>query len=325
MKKVRSTPSITHEQIDTIEQGNDYVKKKLDLIEQKKVDIELPSISFGSSSLSSTSSTFPFHLKNKEFVLPEKCRVYSCSNENGIAMCGNEKSLLICEKDSLLLFDENFIPQEDFHWTNGSIYCLCWIDFVKKFLLLNDRREIYLINENHLSIYERIESIPSMNWWSSTCYDKYLYLSTYGRDPIVVQIDLSKSFQLIKQLKCPFLCHSDEFIQQLNSFSDKFILIVSNPKKKLSTCQIRSPVSLNLLSSITLNFSPTSYQNSIHSTILLSQQLIFIQENSSEILCLFKDETTKIIDYRRFIRNISSFHRNICVIRTDRHLVFYQF
>lgn len=322
VKKIIGNPPLTHEQIQTIQQGNDYVKKKLQLIEEKKINVEMPPDPFRSAS-----GMFPPGSKSiNEFVLPEKSRVYSCSNEGGIGLCGNDKSLLICDNQSLLLLDENFLPQEEFTWTHGSIYHLSWIELLKKFLLINDRRELYLIHERTLSNFERISSIPLMNWWSATTYDKYLYLSTFGQDPILVQADLTKSFQLIKQMKSPFLTDRDEFIQQINSWNEKLIVIVSNRLEHLSICQLRSPLSFNLLSSIPLNFSKTSYQNSIRSTILFPplRRLLIIEENSPEIIVLSADGSTSMIDYRRPIRNLCTFRRNIFVIRTDRNLVFYQ-
>ena len=134
-----------------------------------------------------------------------------------------------------------------------------------------------------------------MNWWSTTFFDKY---------PIVVQADLSKSFQLIKQMKSPFLSSNEEIIQQLNTWNEKLIVIVSDQKERISVCQVRSPFSFNL-------FPPV-------------QRLIFIEENSSKTIAVALDGTTQMIDYQQPIRHVCSYRRTTLVIRTERNLIFYQ-
>ena len=322
IKAIIASPPLTHEGVQKVKEGNDYLKNKLKVIEEKKVAVDIPLLPFHSSA-----GPVPLGTQSAgEFALPDKLRVFSCSNAGPTHVCGNEKSLLICDNDSLLLMDEDFVVREDFLWPHGSIYHLSWIEALRRFLLINDRREVYLVHHTNLSTFQRLQSIPSMNWWSGTVFDKYLYLSTHGASPIVVQADLSQSFQLIKQMKSPFHSGHDEFIQELNTWNEKLIFVVSDQRERISICQVRSPFTFNLLTSIPLSFPRTPYQSSIHSTVLFppTQRLVFIEENASQMIVVALDETTQTIDYRQPIRNLCSFRRTTLVIRTDRQLVFYQ-
>lgn len=232
----------------------------------------------------------------------------------------------MCDDDSLLLMDDHFVIREQMIWRYGSIYHLIWVESLNRYLVVNDRHEIYLINEKNFSSVERIESIPTLNWWSATVCDKYLFLSTYGESPVIVQADVSQSYQLVKKTQGSFQSTSDEFIQELNTWNDKLIVVVSNQKERTSVCQVRSPSTFNLFSTIPLNFRPTLYQSSIHSTVLFppTQRLIFIEENSTRMIVVNLDGKTQSIEHSQPIRNLCSYRRSMLVIRTDRAVVFYQ-
>ena len=182
-----------------------------------------------------------------------------------------------------------------------------------------------MINENPLSLTP-IKTISQDNWWSLTCSDKYLYISTHGNDPNIHQFDLSSSsFNPIKRWRSPETCKQYESIHHINYTNETLALIIVDPSTKTSRIELRSSITLKRYWTLELDIIQSLYQSTIRSCLLKLDEWLIIPENTTDIFHITQDGKLKAIyKYKLPIWNIILFHSNLLSIRTGEDIIFHR-
>ncbi|KAG0420994.1 hypothetical protein DMUE_6319, partial [Dictyocoela muelleri] len=201
----------------------------------------------------------------------------SSSNSNGWTLTCNETFLLIDQYPKLYLFDQEFNLLQDYSWKFGLILSMCWSSVRKSFLILTEKKKIYLINENFTSI-EQIRTIREKNWSCLTCSNNSLFLSTNEKHTNLFQFNVFPSFQLIKQWKPPYSCEQNQFISYFTSNEQYLALIVISCSDRKVFFVVRSLTTLDLLWSIELHLNYKWFQTPIRCCSLNDNQWLVFEE-----------------------------------------------
>jgi len=248
----------------------------------------------------------------------------NCSNQSGVAFNKNNQNLLIYEKHKLILFNQDLISIEEISWINGQIYDICWSKTLNNFILITDKRILYLINENPLS-FTQIKSIPQEKWWSLTCSDQYLFLTTYGTDTNIFLFDLFSSFDFLKRWRSPQTCKQHESIHDINYTNNTILLTIGDSSNKTVRIELRSSITLKHYWKILIDINYISYQSTIHSCLLKDDEWIIIGENTSNIYHISKDGILKkVYQYQQPVWNAITFGSNLLAIRTENNIHFHR-
>jgi hypothetical protein len=97
-----------------------------------------------------------------------------------------------------------------------------------KFILISSN-ELFILNDETM-IIKPLKLYFDLNkcWNRIHSTDKYLFLSTYGENPFLIQFDLFPSILFYKKYQKEFISNKNEFINDINSNSNYFILIIED-------------------------------------------------------------------------------------------------
>ncbi|CAF4758878.1 unnamed protein product [Rotaria sp. Silwood1] len=276
----------THEDISRSTTAIRYIDQKIKDIEQKGIQMNIPTLFIDDNLTYIKESKIE---ETDEFQLLSSYRSIDYSAQSGVAFAANNENLLIYESDYLNLLNRDLVPIQQIPWRYGHIYDMSWSATLTNFIIITDKKIVYLINESSLSL-KVIQSIPQEKWWSSTCSDKSLFLSTYGTDANIFQFNLLSSFELIKRWRSPDTCREYESIHDINYANETLALIITDSSTKIARLEVRSSTTLTQFWSFALNINHISYQPSIHCCQIKYSEWIVIIENTSNIFHISKDE-----------------------------------
>lgn len=307
----------THEEIQQVTETIRYIDLQIKDIDQKGIQMAMPSFVIDKNSKPSKESNIE---EVGGFQLESSYKSVDCSTRSGAAIAANAKTILVNEYEYLNLFDQELILVQQIPWKNGQIYDMIWSTQLNNFIIITDRRIVYRLNESPLSCTPA-PSIPQEKWWSCTCSDKFLYMSTYGIDPCIFQFYLSPKFEHIKQWRVPDTCQQYESIHDINYANETLGLMISNSSDKITRLEVRSSTTLNPIWSLTLKMDQISYQPSMHCCRIKNSEWIVVMENIPHIFHISKDGTLKkTIAYKPTPWNALLCASNILAIRTENYL-----
>jgi len=298
-----------------------HIKQKIKEIEQKDIQINIQSFLINENLISienSISDNFDLSL------LSSPCHTIHSSNENSWSIASNNKYLLIDQYPNLYLLDKNLTILNQYQWKYNHIYDICWSTILNKFIIITNNK-ICLIDENLTSI-EHIRSIKGEKWWSCTCSNSSLYLTSNQRDSGLFQFNLLSSFQLIKQWKSSSSDDEQgEFIYDITYQHDKLALIIGYTTNRSVYLILRSSTTFDLLWSYQLDINYKWFQTAIRCCSLTNDQWFIIEEYTSYIFHIDKDGKLKAKrEYTSQPWNAIVFGTDVLAIRTETSINFHR-
>lgn len=173
--------------------------------------------------------------------------------ESSKILCANERHLLVHDNSNLCLFDKDLNIIRDKFWSHGCILDICWSLTLARFLILT-RNYLYLVDESTLSII-RVQKIPKLSWWSCTCSDTSLYVTTKDWASNIYQFTLWPSIQLVKRWQSPYTCKQNETISNIIYNKEKIALMIYNRLTKTKSIELRVSTTLDCLWSLNLDIA----------------------------------------------------------------------
>ncbi len=297
-----------------------HLKQKLKEIEQKDIQINLQLLTINNNLISFENLiSDDFNLS----LLSSPCHTIHSSNQNSWSIATNNKYLLIDQYPNLYLIDQNLTIINQYQWKYNSISDISWSILLNKFIIITSNK-IFLLDENFRSI-EQIRSIKGDKWWSCTCSNLSLYLTSNERDSGIYQYDLSSSFQLIKQWKSSNTNEEEEFIYDITYQHDKLALIVSYSSNRTANLILRSSITFDLIWLYQLDINYKWFQTSIRCCSLTNDQWFIIEEYTSHIFHIDKDGQIKSKrEYTSQPSNAIVFGTDLLAIRTETSINFHK-
>jgi len=249
-------------------------------------------------------------------------QIINSSNKLSKPLATNNQYLLIYQKKNLCLINQQLIIIKKTPWTYGRIWDMCWSSILNRFIIMA-HYEIYLFDQNTMSI-ESIQTIPRRNWWSCTCSNKSLYLSTYEHGSSIMEFCFQPSIQLIQQWTSPITCDKDEFIKDIIYNNQTIALTIYNQKYLTKRIELRSINKLHFIWKLQLDI-----QGECHNTLRIcsinQNQWLIADFNNQSLFHITNDGKLKTIyPYHVSPWYIHLFNSNILVISTKQTVNFHK-
>lgn len=167
-------------------------------------------------------------------------------------LASNDKLLLIHQAPNLCFMNSDIVIIKEIPWTHKAIRDISWSSTLKSFIIIEEHN-IFLVNENTMSI-ECIETIEKRKWFSCTCSDSYLFLTTGIRGSSIFVFHLSPSINAIKEWKSPHTCTKDEFINGIAYKNDSLALMIKNKLNNTLRLELRTCEKLDHIWAVSIDF-----------------------------------------------------------------------
>jgi hypothetical protein len=295
----------TNEDIILLRLNIDYIKQEIERIKQNFRLLIIERIIPIEQSLN-LSSTF---------------QMIVCQHSVGSALATNHQQLLMDQRLSLHLFNQDFILIKQYQWKKDFIRNICWSITLKKFIFITNNKQIYLVNDNLISI-ECLSMISEQDWLSCTCSDISLFLTTGTQ---IFEFNLSTKFELIQQWISPYSCQKHEFIRDIVYNNQTLALIIEDSLSNLVHLELRSSETLDRLWSFRSDIQYHLFQPAIRCCSLKYDQWLVIDSNNSRLIHIDKNGQMKGLHvYKSPPWNAILYGHNTLAIRTENTLNFHQ-
>jgi hypothetical protein len=141
---------------------------------------------------------------------------------------------------------------------------------------------------------DKIRSIAWQQWFSCTCSDTYLYLSTKVYNSALMQFSLLPSIAFVKRWASPDICKQDEAIDGIVYNDNKLALMISNDTKRVVRLELRSILTLGRIWSVQLDVV-YSDQQAFRFCSINNNEWIVADHSGSCLLHITRDGSMKIV------------------------------
>ncbi|CAF2716310.1 unnamed protein product [Rotaria sp. Silwood2] len=200
---------------------------------------------------------------------------------------------------------------------------MCWSSILSSFIVINNEKEIFLVNDNSLSI-ECIQINEEHYWWSCTCSDTSIFLTNAIMGTNIFEFSLLSSFQLVKRWKPPLSCKKNEYIDDIayNNGTSALIIKVSSNNTILS--ELRSSTTLDRIWLLQLDIKRNWFQQTIRCCSFKYDEWLIIEGKTSHIFHILKNGKMKAMGkYKPSPVNAVLFSSSILAIRTKTNFFFF--
>ncbi|CAF0936436.1 unnamed protein product [Rotaria sp. Silwood1] len=273
---------ITHEQINLLTFEIQGLRKDINKInndfqiQTKPLTLEKNLINFDQT----------FHVSN----LPPIYRIIDRNDRSFTPLATDNKFLLLHHEGNLLLVDEELTTPKQVPWKHGPIYDMCYSLALKRFIIINEN-EVFLLNQGNMTI-DKVRSIQWQQWFSCTCSDTSLYLSTKVYHSSLLQFNLLPSIVFFKRWSSPDLCTNDEAIDGIIYKDNKLALMISNDAKRVLRIELRSSTTFDRIWSLPLDIIYNEKQAYRFCSINHNEWLV-ADHSDSRLLHITKDGVMK--------------------------------
>jgi hypothetical protein len=167
------------------------------------------------------------------------------------SLASNDRLLLIHQKPNLCFLNSELTIVKQVLWPHDGIIDMCWASTLNRFIVIV-KDNIFLVDENTMSI-ESVQTVEKRNWFSCTCFDDHLCLSTNGRGSSIVEVSLWPSIAIIKEWKSPITCTMNECIDDIVYNNETLAVVIGSHVEKSIRMKLRSYKTLDRLWSVSLN------------------------------------------------------------------------
>jgi hypothetical protein len=240
-----------------------------------------------------------------------------------ISLASNSQYLILYQYPNLCLFDRDLTLVKQTHWEHDDILDMCWSSTLNSFIIIS-KEELFFVNENLTSI-QLIETIEKKEWWSCTCSDTTLFLSTNELGSNIFAFSLLPSFRLIEQWKSPESCKSNEHIHNIAYNNETLALIIADTSNNNIRIELRSSTTLDEFWSLPLDIKGVRGGIVYRVCPLRCDEWLVLDHNNSRLLNISKDGKLKTKDaYTSVPYNGVLFGSNILAIKATKCVNFYR-
>jgi len=319
IKQLLEEEDISQENVNLLKLDFENVQEEINQLEQTTFQIEVHPLTIDHN-LIIIEQINKTHFNLKQISLPHK--TIGCSNNLAKPLSSNNQYLLIYRMKNLCLIDRQLTLIKQTPWNYGRIWDMCWSSTLNRFIVMA-HYDVYLIDQNTMTI-ERIQTIPKRNWWSCTCSNTSLFLSTYEYGSSIMEFNLQPSIQFIKKWTSPITCNKDEFIKDIFYNNQSIALTIYNKKYFTKRIELRSLTKFDYLWSLELDIRDQCH-NTLRSCSLHDNQWLVADFDNQRLFHITnqgKLKTTYTYNTQPWYINL--FNQNILVISTRNSVNFHK-
>jgi hypothetical protein len=131
---------------------------------------------------------------------------------------------------------------------------MCWSNKLQCFIVITSNC-IYFVNDK-LQYFIPIQENIKQNWFSSTCSEEFLYLSTCQWGSSIFQLNLTSPIDIVEQWKTPLTCEDYEGINDIKYNNETLALMIKNPKENKKRMDLKSIKTFSTNWSLELSLGP---------------------------------------------------------------------
>lgn len=321
MSKLMFEHTITDDDLQILTLNIYDLQRKLTKIKEKSFEIDFHPFKLDENLISIE------EMKTNELDLSKLSKPYrtiNSTNHSWPMMISNDRFLLIDQCPNLILLNEDLQIIKQTSWTCGSIRNMCWSSSLSCFIIINNEKQVFLVDENSFSI-ERVEKIEEQYWWSCTASNTSLFLTNTTMGTNIYQYNLSPSLQLTKQWKPPYSCKQHEFIDDIKYNNGTLALVIKISASNTVYLELRSSMTLERIWKIQLNVNKTWFQQTIRCCSMKYDQWLVIEGNTSHLFHILNNGKLKIMgEYKPSPVNAVQLGSNILVVRSKDNIFFHR-
>ena len=203
-------------------------------------------------------------------ILKKKARLSLNVDIDLTAMTANEKYLLYFNLNRICLIDDKGNEKSRSGPVGFSVSDVCWSSYLNQFLILDSDHGTAFSLDDSVVGEEKLKPVLDFNkttgflnyfinrlWGSCTCYRDTLLVSSFDRQSIVEEYNLS-NMQLIRTHMPPISCKADQKINSIryNSTGSQIgVLVCEGPlEKQRQYFELRESHNMHALSQVELGF-----------------------------------------------------------------------
>ncbi|CAF0942577.1 unnamed protein product [Rotaria sordida] len=308
------------EKIDSLKLDVDHLGQEIILIEYNKCfQINTHPLVIDNNSLNIIESKLP--LFNLTTLSSPYAGIYHTYG-SWKPLASNNKFLLKHQMPNLCLLDRELRLVKQNVWTHGLIWDMCWSSTLACFIILT-LNNVFLLDENKMSI-QQVQAIKGQRWYSCTCSDTSLFLSTAKAGSSISEFKISSSIELTKQWQSPDTCTKDEWIYDIVYSNGTLALMIGEQKNKTKRMELRSSMTLDRIWLLRLDI--VDLQNrAIRCCLLNDEEWLVIDRSSSRLFHITKDGKVKTtIVYESEPWRACLFGSNILAVSNENGINFHK-
>jgi hypothetical protein len=238
------------------------------------------------------------------------------------ALASNGRLLLIHQAPNLCFLNTELTKVKQVLWPYDAIGDMCWSSTLNRFIVIS-KKNVFLVDENTMSI-ESVQAITKQSWFSSTCFDDELFLSTDECGSSIVKLRLLPSITVVKEWKSPKTCTTDEWIDDIGYNNGALAVVIRNKIEQSIRMELRCCKTLDRLWSLLLDIK---YDRDIpfRCCSLDCNGWLVADYNAGRLLHITRGGKMKqTITYKAIPLRIAKFTSNMLAISTKTGLCFHK-
>ncbi|CAF1279226.1 unnamed protein product [Adineta steineri] len=289
----------------------DHLERELNNIEDKFIQISTHSLILDNNLVNIRGNN------EETFDLSILSPVYKTINRpNGsyAVLANNDRNLLIHQVPNLCLINQDLLIFKRISWNHEVLLDMCWSITLNCFILIT-QKNIFLLNENTMSI-EKVKISQKRKWFSCTCSDNFLFLTTNEWGSSIIKISLTSSKKFDKQWQSNDICKKDEYIDVLTHNNGKLAMIIKNNLTSTTRMELRSAETLNRIWSLPLNVT-WNPNNPYHCCSFIDDDWLISDYELGRLLHISKTgKINSIVPYNTIPYCATLFGTNILAVST---------
>lgn len=315
INQILQEQDVTQKTVDLFKINIENLRNQMNKLEQTKFNIDIHPLILDNHTITIEEINTTY-LNLQQITHPHQ--IIQCSNNSTKPLAHNNEFLLIYQMQNLCLINHDLILVKQIPWIHGRIWDICWSSTLNRFIILA-HYEIYLIDIKTMSIEHMENILPRRNWWSCTCSNTSLFLSTYEYGSSIIELNFST-----KQWTNHLICNKNEFIKDIIYNNQTIAITIYNKKFSTKSIQLRSTVKFDFIWSYQLDIQGQCH-NTLRCCSLDNNQWLITDFDHQRLFHITNEGKLKTIyNYYENPWYINLFHRNILVISTKNSINFHK-
>ncbi len=286
--------ALMHEE-EVSRQDIDLLTSSIRKLDQQVNKFEYTHFNIETRSLMIDESWFHFEESNiNRFDLSKispVCKTINYTDKSRMALASNDQFIMMHQLPDLCLIDQNLDIIRRATWSYGDIHGMCWSSSLDRFIIVSDEG-VFFLDETTMSI-EKLKIVQERKWFSCTCSDTSLFLSTYELASYVMEYTLLPTIEFVKEWKSPDTCRKEEWISDVKYNRGSIALLINDPSKKTLFMELRNTKTLDRLWSFQIN-CVNLVEKAFRCCLINDEEWLVTNHESDSLVHITKDGKMKL-------------------------------
>jgi hypothetical protein len=254
-------------------------------------------------------------------TLPHPYRTINHIDGSSSIIASSDRFFLIHQEPNLCLTDRELTVIKRNQWSHGNIYDMCWSSKLSKFFVITET-DVFVVDDKTLSI-EPVKIDQKERWFSSTCSDTALFLTTLNNGSSIFEFALFPSVRFEKEWKSSLTCAQSQLITSITYKNEMLAMTILELIEEEKLIELRSSTTLERIWSLRLDIE---YSQHLFRCCSLNRDDWLVWDfNTFRLLHITKDGNLQATStYNECPCCVTLFHGNELVISTSKSINFHK-